>query len=584
MSDSKLGYGWNLLANLGKPTDTLRVLFREDKGARIGHSTVVSQKMHTVSQDQPEVVTVLQNVDAGQTFYHRRSSGEVYHLDVFHQCGGLDHREVAARLRQAVETYNYHYGISHIVVFANKNNGVNADLVDIQTGKGGGRITGSLTHGQKLSLRRAHENHVHIAAMLPEEHLACLFYLVMATEEAVTAAGLELRRNERITHGRGGNSGGDMSPYSDQSDSFLRQRDADMPASARSYQYRQDMTDLADEFDTVQDVKDFLAEVDGEASERKLLQSLSRRGSSEQALQRMEGLDLVTSKGGKVRLTPYGQAFKDYLDNHLPDMEAHLRRTFRLFRPPAMRPGRSKLLERGPGGAIGQRTLQPRSLDQLPGELATAETVSAAARRITAGNRTGISITAEDLREFIRQRKQKAEICLVIDASASMAGQRIRAAKFLARHLLLSTPDRLSIVTFQEDAGRVVLPFTRDWRQAEESLRQITSCGSTPLAGGLTASLTYLKGAGARNPLIILISDGIATVGEHSRDPLADALEAAAEIKRHGYGFACIGLKPHQRYLTQLAEQAGGSVYVLEELEKHTLVKTTWNECAGRYL
>jgi len=104
------------------------------------------------------------------------------------------------------------------------------------------------------------------------------------------------------------------------------------------------------------------------------------------------------------------------------------------------------------------------------------------------------------------------------------------------------------------------------------------------LAGGLKTCLSYLHEAGARNPLIILITDGIPTVAEHSRDPLADALDAASSVKLSGYGFACIGLRPHRRYLTQLAEQAGGSLYVLEELEKHAMVKAAWTERVGRYL
>ncbi|HWQ61226.1 MAG TPA: VWA domain-containing protein, partial [Negativicutes bacterium] len=392
-----------------------------------------------------------------------------------------------------------------------------------------------------------------------------------------------VRRNERIVCGQGGNQGGDLSPYCDNTDSFLRQKSAAATATQQRQQFLQDMADLADDFDTARDVKETLDEAARGTSEHKLLQALAKKGSGEQALRRLERQGIVATEGGEVRLTGYGQEFKVYLDRHLPDIEAYLRRAFRLVRPPAWRPGQSKLLAAGEGGT-GPSRLKVRDGKGLAAELAVAETVNAAARRTADSAASGLTITADDLREFIRRRRQKAEICLVIDASASMTGQRLRAAKFLARHLLLTTPDRLAIITFQEEAAKVVLPLTRDWQQAEESLRGIVSLGSTPLAGGLLTCIEYLRGSGARKPLIILITDGIPTIAEHSHDPLGDALAAAAAIKRSGYGFACIGLKPHRSYLTQLAEQAGGSLYVLEELEKHAMVRAAWTERAGRYL
>jgi magnesium chelatase subunit D len=586
VAKGKLAFDSGFLAELEEPAHALRAIVRHNRGARIGESTVVSRKMHTIDPARPEVVTVLANVDAGRVFYHRQNAGEVFHLDVFHQCGRVDHRTAAAQIRHAMEMYGFHHSIygSRRLGFAIGYAGVSADLVDVQTATGGGRVTGSLNYGRKLSLRLAHENHVHIAAMLPEEHAACLFYLVLAAEEAILAAGLELRRNEGIVAGQGGGGDADLSAYCDQTDSFLRQKDVTGSGACERQQYLQDVSDLVDDFDTVKDMKATLDEADGGAGEQKMIQSLTRRGSGEQALRRLERQGIVAVEGGKVRLTAYGQALKRYIECHMPDIEAYLRRAFRLFRPPVWRPGHGKLLAAGEGGT-GPRRLKPREADGCgAGELAVAETVSAAARRAAAAGRPELKITADDLQAFVRRRKQKAEICLVIDASASMAGQRLRAAKFLARHLLLSTPDRLAIITFQECSAKVVLPLTRDWQQAEESLSEIVSFGSTPLAGGLKTCLAYLQGSGARNPLVILITDGIPTIAEQSRDPMDDALAAAAEVKESGFGFACIGLKPHRQYLNQLAERAGGSLYMLEELEKYAMVKAAWMERAGRYL
>lgn len=584
MPESKLERSFLLLPQLAVPTRVLQDCFRAGLGARIGQSTVASRKVHTFRPDRPECVTVLSNSDAGRVFYQRRQEGEVCHLDVFHECGDVDHKQLATALRQAVAIYNYHSGLTRLEFFGGNEKEVCADFIDVQTGTGGGRITGSLTYGRKQSLRRAHGNHVHVAAALPGDHLACLFYLVMAVESAVAKSGLELRRNEGIDNRLGGKGAADLSPYSDNSDSFLREKEAAMPETIARHQYRQDLTELADDFDGVEDVRDTLTAAEEGCGERLFNYGLEGRGCGPQVLQRLAGLGLVSVKDGKVSLTEYGRSFLAYLNEHMPDMEAYLRQSFRLLRPPSGSPRSSKLAPEVGSGGSGRRMLLPCPVNGRRGELAVAETVNAAARRMVAEGSQSLRVSTGDLHEFVRKERPRTEICLVIDASASMAGQRIRAAKFLARHLLLTNPDKLSLITFQEEKAEVVLPFTRDWRLGEESLKRIVPVGSTPLASGLQGCIDYLAAAGVRKPLVLLITDGVPTVAAVSRDPVADALAAAGEIKRRGYGFACIGLKAHRRFLAALAEQAGGRVYMLEELEKRALVKTAWDDCVGRYL
>jgi magnesium chelatase subunit D len=578
MREIKLDYNTTLLTSLARPADFLRVCFQGDKGARIGQSTVASQKLHTLNPARPEEVKIMQDVDAGRIFYQRTTPGEVYHLDIFHQCGLVDHRKVAAAVKKAVDIYSYHHRLRKMALFSEIDDGAKADYIDVQTGTGGGRITGALNYGRKLSLRRAHENHVHVSAMLPAEHLECLFYIVMAVEEAITACGFELRRNERIIHGAGGGgSSTDMSPYSDVSDSFLRQRGQEqMPAAAKRHQHLQDISELSDDFDSPRDLQEMLQEVAQGADRKQLAESAIRRGGSERTLDRLSGMGLVelTKKGAK--LTDQGQELMDYLQRHLPEVEAHLRKAFQLLKPEKQHDGHNKSLKCSKGFGAGKRLMRPECRHTLPGELAVAETVNAAACRAVAESLREIAITAQDLRHFVRKPKQKAEICLVIDASASMSGSRIRAAKFLARHLLLTTPDPISIITFQAESAQVGLAMTRDIRQADESLRQLCALGSTPLASGLRTCLEYLGSVNVRNPLIILITDGMATIGDKTRDPLADAIEAAKEIKTKGYGFTCIGLKPHRQHLLLLAKAAGGTVCVLDELEKHLLVRSAW--------
>jgi len=96
------------------------------------------------------------------------------------------------------------------------------DLIDMQTGSGGGRVSGSLNYGRKYSLRKAHYNHVHLAAMLPDNCLAVVFYIVSAIEEELTNQGIEIRKVERIFHLEGKGKA-DLSPYSSIFDSHLNE-------------------------------------------------------------------------------------------------------------------------------------------------------------------------------------------------------------------------------------------------------------------------------------------------------------------------------------------------------------------------
>jgi len=186
------------------------------RGVRLGQSAVLSTKVHAFNARSPEHVQIMTNADAGQVFYHRPDTGEVCHLDVFHQCGLVNHKLVARYVCRAVKFYQQMPEVRSVgsqIIYL--------DLIDIQTAGGGGRITGVLNSGKKRSLRRVHENHVHVALSLPLEHAMCLFYIVAAIEAAIVNAGLELRCNEQISYIDAADSPANLSPYSDQTDSLL---------------------------------------------------------------------------------------------------------------------------------------------------------------------------------------------------------------------------------------------------------------------------------------------------------------------------------------------------------------------------
>ena len=176
-------------------------------------------------------------------------------------------------------------------------------------------------------------------------------------------------------------------------------------------------------------------------------------------------------------------------------------------------------------------------------------------------------------------RTRGAPIILLLDASASMAGRRIRAAKELARHLVLAGKEKVSIVAFQDSDVKVVSDFTRNRRKVEQGLREVQALGLTPLASGLEKALE-LSLRSAKKPLVLVITDGIPTVPSKSMSPVDDALEAAKKLAKRGVRLGCVGLEPNRGFLRQMVTNARGALYIVDELEASTLAAIAKRESA----
>jgi len=540
-----------------KVAEKLATILNENKGLRIGQSTVCSQKMHTFHPQKPEYVEVLQNIDAGQSFYHRNESGSVYHLDIFHECGLVDHHIVAVEVRTAVELYNAYYG-KYIVNDTEDKVGV--DFFDIQTGTGGGRITGSLDCGKKMSLRKGHINHVHITMALPSKHLACLVYVVMAVESAILSCNLELRCNEKIENVKSTSKGSsDLSAYADRSDSLLQKNNGS--GIVNSNNNNQDAVNVMDNFNVIQENKEF---INTNNNDRKLTGDIK----SCQGVERLGQKGIIELYDKCKNFNKTGKQGKSFAENYLPEIEIHLRQVVRKAKYLFARTGKSGNLKTSINCLQRPNNLNHMKVGNGYGDVDISESISVAARRMIDNDERIFRITHEDLRYSIHRKRQKIEFCLLIDASSSMEGERIRAAIKMAKFLFLSTTDRISVIVFQDNKAWVQIPFTRDLNHLEERLEEIKTYGRTPLALGLMACIQYLEKNTVHNPLIILITDGVPTLGTMTTDPVHDALEVAKLIKAKRYGFTCIGLKPHLDYLKKLSQIAGGSIYAVDELEK----------------
>lgn len=564
MSRDILLYESDFLAKLTPFCEELTAIFSQDRGARIGQSTVCSQKMHTCHPGKPEEVHIMQNIDAGQAFYHRQEKGSIYHLDIFHETGLIDHRCTATEIVQWVELYNKHYDGAENGSSDKHHIHVKSDCIDIQTGTGGGRITGSLDYGKKLSLRHGHMNHVHLTMHLPSEHLACLVYIIMAVEMFILSCNLELRCNEKIKNIKGvSHNKADVSAYAETSDSLLQENNRNQ--FSKAFQQNEGVMDLSDELSTEWD---FGKKSTNRNDEKKI--STSTSGVNRHRAECLVQEGIIDLHDNERKLVQQDKQ-RSYLERYLPEIENHLREVVQKSKSLFKRAGKNRILQGKMSGHGQQIAFENVKAGTRRNELAISQTISAVARRMIAKQEKLFQITHADLQYFIRQKKRKIEFCLLIDASASMQGQRIEVAKILARYLVFSTTDRISVIVFQENRAWVQVPFTRDVRQMEQGLADISAYGETPLALGLTACLQYIEKTKADNPLIIVITDGVPTSALTNSDPIYDALQVAKRIKNEQYGFTCIGLHPYLDYLKQLSEVAGGSIYIVDELGRYAL-------------
>ena len=225
---------------------------------------------------------------------------------------------------------------------------------------------------------------------------------------------------------------------------------------------------------------------------------------------------------------------------------------------------------------IGDGPFSGRSLT----EVAFLSTVKAACGRSGFDRfRKPLRFIREDLRQKIKKKKGGFSVVFVVDASSSMGVHgRMSLVKGLLNAYLKESylrRDRVALVAFRHQQSRLIQPFTGNLGRVRQSLRQLPLGGKTPLAEGLRLGFRALAQERFKYPrsgqVLVLVSDGKPNLSFSGLDPLDEALQTAAWLRRNGIAFVFIDTEPNPLafgYGPAIARKAGGTYRTLVDLLK----------------
>lgn len=159
-------------------------------------------------------------------------------------------------------------------------------------------------------------------------------------------------------------------------------------------------------------------------------------------------------------------------------------------------------------------------------------------------------------------------LCLVIDRSGSMGGEKIALTRQAASKVVdsLADSDYLSLVTFDNNVD-VVVPSgpVRDRGRLHQLINSIHAHGSTALYAGWQtgAAQALLSQRPDRLNRVVLLTDGQANVGETNPDRISDEVHRLAErgIQTTSMGF---GHDYNENLLRSMAASGDGNHFFVE--------------------
>lgn len=174
----------------------------------------------------------------------------------------------------------------------------------------------------------------------------------------------------------------------------------------------------------------------------------------------------------------------------------------------------------------------------------------------------------EDLKTFERQSKGSVYVVYGIDASGSMKGKKIEAAKkagIALAYKAITSKDKAGMVVFGTDIKDVVEP-TSDFSHILRKITAVRASMQTDFTAMLKKAVEIFPSEKATKHLVIL-TDAMPTVGEK---PEEETMEQVSAARSSGITISIVGInleKKGKKLAEKIVQLGEGRLYVVKNLE-----------------